>query len=660
MAAAATFGAGQSDRAALRLRDRLLAALLHCSENPSHFVSRLFWRYKLVGRRGASTRPPGQGRMNMRRPGAWVCVAAATAAAAICGFAPWPVSPARVAASVDAALGDSSHLRWLPPQAAALTVLPWPRLNMTDARVDDAFGVNILSAQRARLDLSARALLRGRFAPVRVELLNPIMTLDLDRPPFADALQGLTSVTATARGLEPSVSLSLSNGVVRLVSVRRGLDTVIEGLQARLDGVTIDDALRFDATAVWRDEPITISGELDASQTAASGAPRPFRLSLVSPAANFTVDGALARGDAPSAEGDVAASLPSLDALTHLFGGARPAFLFADDIAFAGRAKATPKGLMFESASVTSANQSLEGALELTYGGGRLGISGTLAADRLALAPILGSPASLLDRSQGWSRKPFALAALRDFDLDLRLSAVQLDLYGGLLANAAASLILKDGVLSANLIEAAAYQGRLQGVARAAADGETVELRASAEIADADLGRAFADFGWPVPSGRGGARFAVETSGGSPADAVAGLNGSASIELSDGSIAGVNLEEALRRSRRRPLDLSRDMRRGETAFDRLALELDLERGVASVVRGDMTSPGVKAELAGGVDIVARTWDLSVQARQTGSSGHSSPDEVQLTFAIQGPWRSPSIRTIGENEEPRQEADPPPL
>ena len=73
----------------------------------------------------------------------------------------------------------------------------------------------------------------------------------------------------------------------------------------------------------------------------------------------------------------------------------------------------------------------------------------------------------------------------------------------------------------------------------------------------------------------------------------------------------------------------------------------------------MTSPGVKAELAGGVDIAARTWDLSVQARQTGSSGHSSPDEAQLTFAIQGPWQSPSIRTIGENQEPRQEADPPP-
>ncbi len=175
--------------------------------------------------------------------------------------------------------------------------------------------------------------------------------------------------------------------------------------------------------------------------------------------------------------------------------------------------------------------------------------------------------------------------------------------------------------------------------------------RPSAELADADLGAAFADVGQPVVSGRGGARFTIETFGDSPAAAVAHLSGSASLTAAAGGIAGVNLEEALRRSQRRPIDVARDMRLGGTAFDSLEASVVLEDGRARVEHGELTSRGVAAELGGSADLVARTWDLKVNAVQTGAAGEESQDAAHLTLDVDGPWSAPTIRAIGDGDAP---------
>ena len=148
--------------------------------------------------------------------------------------------------------------------------------------------------------------------------------------------------------------------------------------------------------------------------------------------------------------------------------------------------------------------------------------------------------------------------------------------------------------------------------------GKTLSIRARGELADADLGAAFADIGRPVATGRGGARFAVETSGASPAAAVAGLSGSASVDAADGGIVGVNLEEALRRSQRRPIDVARDMRLGGTAFD--SLEASPSRsmnGRARVEHGELTSRGVAAELEASSISSREAWDLQPQRGSDG-------------------------------------------
>jgi AsmA protein len=581
----------------------------------------------------------------MRRPVAWGLALALIVALAACGFVRWPLSATKVGDSLNAAFGASPRLHWRAPQAASFSALPWPSVRIEDARLDDAYGVNLLSAPAARLNLSLIELLRGRFIPKRAILVSPTVTVDPERPPFAGAVGGSAGPANVARALAPLTSLSLSNGVLRLVSAKRGVDTLIDNVQGRFDGLAIGDQLRFNLSAVWRNTPIAVAGALNDPEAAAKGAPSPMVLALDSPLAKLAFGGSLALGDHPSVDGDLTASVPSIAALASFLNTKRPV-LAANGIAITAKVKGAPHALTLGEATLTSAGQTVEGALAIGDAGGRPAVSGTLAAETLSLQPLLGPPERLFDPSGGWSAKPFAFAPLRSFDLDLRLSAAHLDVYGLPLADAAASLILTDGKLNMTLIEATVYGGRLQGEATADVV-QDLKMSARGELVDADLGAAIADFGQPVATGTGGARFAVEAFGASPAAAIASLTGTASLEAADGSILGVNLEEALRRSRRRPIEVERDIRLGGTAFDKVDVSLALNDGRAQVQRGAMTSHGVTADLSGLIGLVAQSWALHVNAVQTDAAGEESQDAAHLTLDIAGPWSAPTIRAIGD-------------
>ena len=99
----------------------------------------------------------------------------------------------------------------------------------------------------------------------------------MDRPPFAGAVGEMTGPASVARrALAPLASLRLSNGVLRLVSAKRGLDAMIDKVQGRFDGLTVGDQLRFNLSAVWRKTPIAVAGALDDPETAAKGEPSPI------------------------------------------------------------------------------------------------------------------------------------------------------------------------------------------------------------------------------------------------------------------------------------------------------------------------------------------------------------------------------------------------
>ena len=86
------------------------------------------------------------------------------------------------------------------------------------------------------------------------------------------------------------------------------------------------------------------------------------------------------------------ASVASIAALTSLFNAAPAPALAADDIAITAKLKAAPDAFMLDEATLTSAQQTFEGALEIASAGGRPIVSGTLAADGAAVEPLHRAP----------------------------------------------------------------------------------------------------------------------------------------------------------------------------------------------------------------------------------------------------------------------------
>ncbi len=577
----------------------------------------------------------------MRRAAILAGVLALAAIAA--GSARWPVAPGWVADRLNGAFGQARPLTWSTPQAATFSALPWPSLQIVDARLDNASGANLVSAPEARIDLSLIALALGRVAPARLTLTAPTVSFDLDRPPFVGRL-GASDAMAAINRFAPLGDVRVTNGVVRVTSRKRALDTVIESVRGRFDILSPATRIRVDMSAVWRDAPLIVSGSFEQPLQAARGRPSALVVGLISSLGNVTFNGAVTGGVTPGAAGDVSISSHALADVLRLLGATPPPFPGAADVAISGKIQATQEEVVFDEATVTGGGQTLQGALRLARSGGRLAVSGSLDAEHLALAPLLGPAPTLLAADGDWSRKNLSLAPPRDFDLDLRLSAGQLDAYGVNIDNVAASALLKDGALTAELVEATAYGGRLKGALRLACDPFNIRVAAHGKLAGADLGAAASNFNWLALTGNGDAEFAIETVGRSPADLIAGLDGKASLTLTDGAFSAVNFEEALRRSQRGPVDLVKDRRSGGTAFDQATLSLLVGQGVAHIVNGALVARSLRADMQGAIDLGGQSWRLRLNASQEGPTGIPPPDAAHLSLDIEGPWSNPSVQS----------------
>jgi AsmA protein len=575
----------------------------------------------------------------MRRRLAWSVAVAAILGLLASGVVRWPLDPDAVRVDLNSALGEGARLAWRTPESASFSVLPWPRLRISGAELDDRRGVSILSAPSARFDLSPLALLGGRSVAVAAAFRRPTLTIDLDQTAV------LGGAPVSSGGRRPAAALGglrFSDGFLRIVSANRGLDTLIENARGGLDGLSAGRPLSFDVSARWRGEPVSAAGDLAEPERAQQGEASAFNFVLSSRAANLALHGSLTGGGSPSFEGDLNLGVKSIESLMRLLGasGARP--IAADTLTLSSRATIGGESLALGDVALTIGGQSLEGALSLTRVAGRPTLSGNLAADRLALAPVVGSPKPLREPSGDWSDASFAFAPPRAFDVDLRLSAGELDCFGHAITGVGASLIARQGRLSVDLAEANAYQGRLRGDASFERDGDSLALDLAAELSDVDLGAAFADFGWRGNSGHGDAKLQIESKGRSPAAAIAGLSGSASIAETDGAILGVNLEEALRRSQRRPFDLTRDMRLGRTNFTSLDAKVAIDRGVATIAKADLRGVGLAATLSGEANLPAQSIRARVSAGQTDAQGVPSADAARLAIDVAGRWAAPEV------------------
>jgi AsmA protein len=476
-------------------------------------------------------------------------------------------------------------------------------------------------------------------------LRSPTAFIDLDA---TSVVAAAARAFSDAEGGAPSAFWShvrVRGGVLHIVSAVHQFDTLIESLDGSFDWPGADEPMSFALAGAWRDESVTIAGKIDNPREGLRKRSTGVNLTIDSRPLSFALNGTWG-GDAEAGfAGDVSAQIRSLRALERVL-GARPAPMIAgDEFSLEGKAQTNGASLALSDARLELAGQKFEGALTLSRQSERTAISGTLAADSLKIEPLVGEPPTFLNAQGAWSAEPFAFAPARGLDLDLRISAAHADWRGHRIDDAAGSLICKDGELTARLLEASAYQGVLRGQLALARGTSGLEAQLAGTLVDADIGAALADFGWNGYRGRGGFDFSLRSTGFAPADSVASLTGTASIDLQAGVIDGVSIEEAMRRSLRRPIDVARDMAIGQTNFTRAHAQFTVANGNAGVSGARVEGPGSTLAVEGAIDIAAREFHTRLLATQADAQGAPSADAARLTIVLSGPWSAPTVAAL---------------
>jgi AsmA protein len=559
-----------------------------------------------------------------------------------CGAYRWPVRSAKVEAEINSAISPRLGLHWRGPARATLALLPWPTLRVRGVELVGADDRSVLSAPSALFSLSLAGLLGGRFVPIGATLRGPTTFIDLDAAPVAAAEARLSSGAANGELLPLWPHVRLNGGVLHVVSAAHRFDALIENFEGSFDWPDADEPMSFALAGAWRDESVRIEGKIDNPREGLQKRSTGVKLAIASRPLAFALNGRWGGDAAAGFAGEVSAQIRSLGALERLFGAGRAPLFVADAFSLEGNAQTNGASLALSDARLEVAGQRFEGALTLSRENARTAISATLAADSLKIEPLIGAPPTLVNAQGDWSAEPFGFTPPRGLDLDLRISAAHADWGGHRIDDAAGSLICKDGELTAKLLQAAAYQGALKGELALARGEDGLETRLAGSLADADVGAALSDFGWSGYRGRGGFDFSLRSTGFAPADSVASLTGAASLDLQPGVIGGVSIEEAMRRSQRRPIDVAHDMAVGQTTFTRAHAQFAVAKGIAQIGAARIEGPGSALAIEGSINIAARVLDARLAATQADAQGAPSVDAARLTIVIAGPWSAPSV------------------
>ena len=568
-------------------------------------------------------------------PGA---VALAVLLVLVAALTQWRIDVDRLGARLSAASLLPPGLRVQHVDRAWLSLLPEPTLELVGLTLVDAGGQTVLRAPVVELSLSLLPLTVGEMSPNSARILDATANIDLD----AVAAHSAEFVSGARSSIE---RLVIGDGSAELISRTHGIATRVDYLNGSFSWPTASTPLRASLTGDWRGQDIALEAEFEQPGSLAEGGSSPARLKLSAPLLDLALSGALTAGATPSFEGDLTAATPSAAGLERWFGIAQPAGFAPEGVAFEGKFAGGPSRFTLAEARIEIAKQKFEGSASLSRDNGRWSASATLAAENLDLSALFGPPPELTDSSGAWSAAPVLPTPSPQIDLDLRVSAAHA-LWGALaIDDAAASLMQMRGRATFKLLEATAYRGPLAGELDTSEGPHGREWQAAVSLSNADVGALFAAFGVKSVSGRGAFKAKLKATGSSPAELVASASGEASLDLQDGDVEGVNIEEALRRSQRHPLDLQHDLTIGGTKFKSARARLDIAGGQATIAQAKAEAAGAIVEVKGAINLLDREWLARVGAIQAGLQGAPSPDAARLSLALYGPWSKPTLAVL---------------
>jgi AsmA protein len=241
----------------------------------------------------------------------------------------------------------------------------------------------------------------------------------------------------------------------------------------------------------------------------------------------------------------------------------------------------------------------------------------------------------------GWSGDPLTLAALREVDVEARLSLGKITSGRLQVASTRLAAILKGGQLRLDVEDTQLYEGRGRGFLTLDATKAAATLAANLQLEGVAAQSLLKDAaGFDSLAGKGRVSLAVAGQGASEKEIVETLAGRADLTVADGAIVGWNIPGMIR-----GLSQGRfsgfDRQPGErTDFSELAASFQIASGIATTKDLRLTSPALRVAGAGQVELPARRLDLTLRPRLAGL-GDADLSAFEVPIRVQGPWDRPS-------------------
>ena len=507
---------------------------------------------------------------------------------------------------------------------------------------DDGSGEPAVVAAELTAHLRYFPLLAGRVEIADVTLVQPTITVAFS-PAGQSNWAGL--IRALAQALEPDVNRSASfseigihDGVVLIRGQRGGKPTTerLEGVDFQLAWPSISRSFGANGRFVWHDEPMEASLTLVDFLAALKGERSGVKLRLAGAPLKAAFDGIGSSQPTLKVDGTLSVESASLrDALRWANASELP---FGGFGRFAMRAESSIAGGVV---SLSGVNVELDGNVAegvITLSTDRRTVQGTLAADGLDLSPYVSGFHLLAANERAWDRLPIALDGFTDFDLDLRLSAANVRIANAQMGRTAVAANMRNGKLDITIGESQAFGGTAKGLVGLASADSGVTVTSRVQFIDVDLENCLGQvFGIRKLEGRGNLSVNIEGSGTSVLAVTSTLHGTASLTAHNGALAGINVEQLLRRLERRPLSGNGDFRSGRTPFDQFALSIKIDHGEVSVEDMHVEGPAVKLTVGGQVSVPTRDLDLKGVATLV---SNATSNQFDLPFVVQGQWDDP--------------------
>ena len=548
---------------------------------------------------------------------------------------------------------------------AETSIEVWPVVtaHLTDVTFSEFGGSGRPIARVDKIDAALAALpaLRGEIVFSQLRLLRPSISLaadDLPPAPVAIPRGRIAEALTAARGVvaenaaEPDLS-GLPADALPSIDIVEGKLTILHdgkstellsAVSGRLAWPAFNRSASVAASGIWRGEVVNVEFETAQPLILLVGAAAPVAVGLDSAPLTLDYKGTASLGSDGFLQGQGALTSPSLRRMLEWSGNDIAPGSAIGAVSLDAKVSGSLRRLNLSEASVTLDGNPSRGTLEIALGDKVPTVAGTLAFQTINLQSFLSAFSALTpDRWGRYSTIDGQVA--EQMNLDLRLSANTATAGTLTFTGVAATAQIKGGLAAFDISDARAFDGAIQAGFRIDQPNAASRVEVRLRGVDIDLGALAQTMqvSYLMPIARGDLMISLKGDGNDWTSIMRTAQGSLSINLGPGAMAGIDLAAFSDRARKGEFFPLSEASGSALAFDSLVMKAKVENGTARLQRAEVTSGDQHVELSGLVPLPGRGLALTgtIGAKMEGEN----KDPARMQFFIGGSWDSPYVSPV---------------